>query len=296
VLSQYLADHGRDAGGTALAAVADDIGLQRKVLSGATSLVMKMVADGALARDYLALAEIVRLHPGLVTAQAETLQRLLAPLSKEELALAPAMMSEFRAMAAILDDPAISDPASYQFIQLLGATEPRVVMASALDAVLAPLMQGTVAVMLQKNATRNRQYEALQAFAALDEVPGPELGEAERALRERQDEGMTWTWLYNPVGKLILSVAGPDFSDFKRRLLDTEGLRRLVALQVRISTQGIADADMEAFLATTDSSLANPYTGKPMLWDAGKRALILVTAKNSRWFVVDQDGRIALPI
>jgi len=254
------------------------------------------VADGALARDYLALAEIVRLHPGLVTAQAETLQRLLAPLSKEELALAPAMMSEFRAMAAILDDPAISDPASYQFIQLLGATEPRVVMASALDAVLAPLMQGTVAVMLQKNATRNRQYEALQAFAALDEVPGPELGEAERALRERQDEGMTWTWLYNPVGKLILSVAGPDFSDFKRRLLDTEGLRRLVALQVRISTQGIADADMEAFLATTDSSLANPYTGKPMLWDAGKRALILVTAKNSRWFVVDQDGRIALPI
>lgn len=321
VLSQLLADADRDAGGPALTALAADIDMQRRLLAGAISLIVKMTANAALARDYLALAELVRRHPALAGNQADTMKKILAPLDKAELALAPAMMSEFRGMAASLDDPAIADPASYQLIQVLGDASavapgggaadavfvpattptierplPRLLKASALDALLNPVLKGTIAVLLQKNATRNDQYATLHAFAALDDVPASALAEAERSLSVQQDRGVTWTWLYNPVGKLIQSVAVPNFADYKRRLLDLEGLRRLIVLQTQIAAGAIADADIPAFLARTDAALADPYTGKPMGWDAGRRALVFVAARNSRWFVVGKDGRIVVPI
>lgn len=303
VLSQALAEIERDAGRSTLRLIADDINLQRRILAGAANLIVKLVANNALARDYQALAELIRRRPALARAEAATLQKVLAPLSKQELALRPAMMAEFRAVAGILDDPAIADPASYQAIQILGSASPAngswvptVLKASVFDAVLAPLMNGAAAVLLQKNATRNRQYEFLNAVAALDELPGPRLGEAERALRARVAEGISWSWVYNPLGKLILSMATPDFSKFKRRQLDVEGLRRLVALQARIAAERIADADIPALLADSDRSLTNPYTNRAMLWDAEKRALVFETAKNSSGFLVGKDGRIAVSI
>lgn len=303
VLSQALAGIERDDGDSTLQLIADDIDLQRRILAGATSLIVKMVANAALARDYQALAELIRRRPALASFEAATLQRALAPLGKQELALRPAMMAEFRAVAGVLDDPAIADPASYQAIQVLGlaspadgAFTPTVLKASVFDAVLTPLLNGTAALLLQKNATRNRQYEFLNAIAALDEVPATRLGEAEQALRARVDEGIDWSWVYNPLGKLILSVATPDFSKYKRRQLDVEGLRRLVALQAWIAADRIADADIPALLAESDRSLADPYTDRAMRWDAEKRALVFETAKDSPWFMVGKDGRIAVAI
>jgi hypothetical protein len=303
VLSQALADFERDGGRPTLRQISDDIGLQRRILGGAASLVLKMVATGALARDYQALAEVIRRHPALAAAEAATLQRALAPLSPSELALRPAMMAEFRTTAAILDDPAITDPASFQMMQVLGlatpVNDPRapvVLKAAVLDAVLAPLMKGAAAALLQKNATRNRQYAALNAVAALDDVPGPGLGAAEQALRARLDDGIDWSWVYNPYGRLILAVATPDFSKFKRRQLDVEGLRRLVALQVRIAAGAIADADIPAFLASSEAALADPYTNQAMRWDGEQRALLFETANNASWFMVGKDGRIAVAL
>jgi hypothetical protein len=303
LLSQRLAELDKEGGAPALASIAADIDLQRKVLAGAGSLILKMAANAALARDYQALAEVLRRHSELAAAEAATLQRILAPLNSQELALTPALMAEFRGMAAVLDDPAIADPATYQLVQTLGAAAPAItapappiLKAAVLDAVLAPLLKGTVAVLLQKNATRNFQFEVIGAYAALDSLPASGYAEAERALRARQDEGPNWTWLYNPIGKLLMSIALPDFSNYKRRLFDTEGLRRLVVLQAQIAAQRIADADIPAFLAKSEPSLADPYTAKAMGWDAAQRALVFTPAKNSRWFIVGKDGRIAVPL
>lgn len=151
------------------------------------------------------------------------MQRILMPPGKDELALTPAMMGEFRLMDGIFDDSQLGDPRTFQLLPGAPSDDGA---PGVLDPLLASLQKGLVALLLQKNATRNRQYEALHAVAALDDVPFPRLAEAERSLRAPQDGGIEWSWIYNPIGRLMLSVATPSFGDYKRRLVDTDGLRR----------------------------------------------------------------------
>ena len=52
-----------------------------------------------------------------------------------------------------------------------------------------------------------------------------------------------------------------------------DGLMRLVAAQLGIKQQRIADHAVIGFLEKLDDSYRDPYTGAPLRWDPEKRAL-----------------------
>ncbi len=79
--------------------------------------------------------------------------------------------------------------------------------------------------------------------------------------------------IYNPIGKLLAAIALPAFADYIPRVYDLDGTMRLVALQLEIYNKQLPDSEIPHFLETAGKSFADPYTGKPMQWDAGKRRL-----------------------
>ncbi len=54
---------------------------------------------------------------------------------------------------------------------------------------------------------------------------------------------------------------------------DLDGLVRLVALHSEIVAKGVKDEDVPQFFTAADKRYANPWTEKPMQWDAKARQL-----------------------
>ena len=85
--------------------------------------------------------------------------------------------------------------------------------------------------------------------------------------------------LYNPVGKIIASVANPGYDKYVLRISDLMGISRLARLQVALVAAD-KNANIPALIAA-DKKLYDPYTGKPMSWDANKRQLVFDTQGNN---------------
>lgn len=51
-------------------------------------------------------------------------------------------------------------------------------------------------------------------------------------------------------------------------------LAKLLNLKIKIHHQNIADPDIQAFLNSSSIEYHNPFTSKPMRWDAVKRVLV----------------------
>lgn len=126
--------------------------------------------------------------------------------------------------------------------------------------------------LFQMNASRNYLYDRINQQLALYSVPDKAFPEALGSYRKRYTDGLTWDFLYNPVGKIIVNPRAQLTSFTHCRALD--GLLRLVSLQIELRTRKIPDKDIEAFLAKEPRN-TNPLTGKPMVWNDKERLLTL---------------------
>ena len=83
-------------------------------------------------------------------------------------------------------------------------------------------------------------------------------------------------WL-NPLNSLISNYAMSNvlrsFS-IAESMHSANSLAKLLNLKIKIRHQNIADADIQAFLNSSGIEYHNPFTNKPMRWDAVKRVLI----------------------
>jgi hypothetical protein len=86
------------------------------------------------------------------------------------------------------------------------------------------------------------------------------------------------------------------------RLHDTDGLLRLVALQLDIWRAGIPRKQIPGYLRGTRPGLSDPYSGQPMQWDATRGQLYFVPRSerfdkgNPPGIVVDGQPRLAVSL
>jgi hypothetical protein len=57
--------------------------------------------------------------------------------------------------------------------------------------------------------------------------------------------------------------------------------QKALTLALLIKRRDLKDSEIAEFLATVDSRLRNPFTGKPMTWDSKKRAIQFVIPKTN---------------
>ncbi|QYF95366.1 hypothetical protein KY495_09530 [Massilia sp. PAMC28688] len=89
-----------------------------------------------------------------------------------------------------------------------------------------------------------------------------------------RDQGFA-TYLYNPLGKMLIEVAveTASFVNYGLRVADLEAMRRAALLAAHLRATNVARADMPASMQA--SALRNPYSGQPFVWDAEKERLMV---------------------
>jgi hypothetical protein len=81
-------------------------------------------------------------------------------------------------------------------------------------------------------------------------------------------------YVKNPTGKILVSVAEIEYEKYIERKFDTDGYVRLVALQLKIVSEHIPSGDVPSLLNTSVPEWGDPYTLKPMAWDAANGEIV----------------------
>lgn len=264
---------------TALEMLAAEVRTWRRVLRGGDLLITQMAAAAALHHKYRLASEIMQAYPDTVVRHAELMAEITAPLSSDEIDMRRALEGEFRYAANAFRhmQPHLAQADSERpFI------DTAVKAASALGGYKPHATLNLAYAMHRDNVRRyaDNAGAVLQAYVA----PGAR-GE------------QPWPWhpanlFYNPVGKILVSLGAFDYSEYAFRLHDLAGHSRLVELQRRIIEAKVAPERIPAMLANVGISLMDPYSGKPMVWDAANGSLSF--AGNGGRFL--RDGRMAVTL
>jgi hypothetical protein len=233
--------------------LAQEIALHRRMLAGARGLGMKMTAANALAQDYYVLATLLGEQPALMAGTLGEAQQLARPLSARELEMAGVMREHYSEMARNMMSPGrFADWTPYAEHPLLSGPMPR--------------------VFYKRRATTNLHTSNVQEMLELTKVPSWELAARDERLRaavaERADLCCS---PYNPAGRIVTDVETPGV--YLERLHDLDGLIRLVSLQAQIVAHKVPPAQVAGFLAQSPRELTDPFTGKPMQWNAAERQI-----------------------
>ena len=239
--------------GEALRELQQEVTLHRRMLAGARTLGVKMDGADYLAHDILLLSLLLEERAAALAPLAAQVQQIAQPLSARELDLAPALRAEYASFARYL-----LTPARWAGRNPLAAN---------------PLVSDLPGRLFYKpRATVNLLAANVPSMLELAKVPPAELarraGELAATLTARTDLCCS---PHNPVGRMMANVGTP--AVHLERVYDLEALIRLVNLQAQIVVKKVPLAQVPAFLAQSPADLVNPYTGKPMQFDAEKRQI-----------------------
>jgi len=258
MLDMIALDAAEDRLEPALASLEALMAFDRRALLGSRVLITGMVARSWLGQDYALLAEIVATRPKALAEQQERLERMTEPLE----------ISQVHAIAARLIE------GEYRFISrnipMLLNAEYRGQDAGILGTTLArPFFQSRATMNLAA-----RYHIALQKRIRDFSPENFNDWIAQVGQVEKSEDTIVNSWriLYNPVGKVGFAVGRSEYGLYILKLSDLIGVTRLARLQVDIVTAGNADGDIPAIIAA-NKALYDPYTGKPMGWDAARRQL-----------------------
>lgn len=243
---------------SALSSLEALMAFDRRALLGSRHLITGMVARSWLGQDYALLSEIVASRPKALADQQERLERMTEPLEIGQVRAVAARLVEGEYRYVSLAVPMFLDAEyGWQDAGVLGA------------ALVRPFFKPRATMNLVAN-----YHAALQAQIR-DFSPENSDAWIARLRQLEQDENnavYSWRILYNPVGKIGLAVGRPEYHAYILRLSDLIGVIRLARLQVDIVTAEDEDEDIPALIAA-NKALYDPYTDKPMGWDASKRYL-----------------------
>lgn len=232
----------------ALAAVERDIAFQRLMLSGTRTLVGRMVAAANYTRDLSFVADLLQTSLADLKPHAPRLQAMLKPIEPAALNLDELMAGEFGMMKRFLHNPADSGETSGWQEQL------------------------RMRFFYKRNASINEAHAFYSGKQQWLRKPPAQLA------RDVQDEArdgqmQPWDYLYNPMGKILTRVAMPSFSAYALRLHDLDAMNRLLGLAAEIIAADVPAEGVADFVAKSDARFFDPYSGKPMTWDAASRQL-----------------------
>jgi hypothetical protein len=239
----------------AVAAMERDIAFQRAMLTGARTLLGKIVASAAYWRDLAFVSDLTQSRAAEVRPYLPRLREMLKSPDFPTAGMGTIVESEFAFSKPLLRNPAAQ--------QDDGST------AGVAEKV-------AVRFLYKPNATLNREVEHFSAIAAAMDLPVNQGSDALTKILREDAQMSVWQYVDNPVGNILRRVAAPGQGKevyARLRLHDTRAYGRLVALQAELLAANVEAERVAAFIAASDARFHDPYTGKPMQWDASTKTL-----------------------
>ncbi len=242
----------------ALAELAAEMALWRRVTQQADLLITKMIGVAALQRKMRLASELLAEYPEIAGKNEATMAAISAPQSIEDVSMRRVLDGEFLYSANFL-------------------------LAGDKNQIEAELKDGNgwmwkaifALGAFKKNATVNRSYANLREAGEFYSQSSNVVAETEAVFQAKIDQFDPYSpksILYNPIGKVLVSVANPNWGNYAFRMHDLAAYSRLLELQRRIALQKIPREQIPAFLAA-EKNLADPYSNQPMQWDAASGKL-----------------------
>lgn len=246
----------------ALTDLLEEIKLWRRVSREADLMIDRMISPVLLHRKYRLLSELLAEYPDVASEQRDLVAQMSAPLTAADTDLRRALSGEFRYGAFMLKN---QDSQGLPSVFSAEAQEP-----SKSDKYFARRL-------FKPNATINLNFDNFRVAGELYSRSAAEIQSGRDAFAKTAYRfsyfDPRW-WLYNPIGKIMVSMAMPDiYGSYSDRLHDLVGYTRLVELQRQIALNHIARDQVSAFVAGVDVGLHDPYTGQAMTYDAATQTI-----------------------
>lgn len=244
LLAQAMVDASAGRAGEVRSALDADAAFWRAGLARAPTLIAKMVAARALQRNFdlgaLALQRLPQAALGAAIPPSWTRE-----LTPEERSLLRALAWEWKLTSNFTH--AQFDEAQYELRRKYDTGNP------------------TLRPLFKPQATSNGSARLMHRIVRANAAPYPRLKAAQRELyAEVERESRFPISIYNPVGRILGSIAAPGYTDYGSRIADLEARRRAALAAVELHRRGIASSAAAAALA--DVPLRNPYTGRAFEW------------------------------
>ena len=245
----------------ALEELAAELKLWRHIVLNTHGLIQKMVATAVLHRKFRLASELLAELPEIAVTYPQLLADITRPLAASESAIGRSLTGEFRMVSSM-------------FLDLARERE----FDGVPDGLGRALNKAWMVGVFKPNATINAQYVFNRTQRDFYGQPASVVFEQEPEFLVRQNDFSPFslaTLFYNPAGKVLIHVAYPDYGQYVYALHDLAAYTRLLELQRRIAVARMTAAAIPAFVRTADAALRDPYTDKPMHWDAKARTLSL---------------------
>ena len=247
----------RDTQKAALEELAADVNSWRRLLQSNDWLITQMISVVALHRKYRLASEIMNAYPEVVTTYPAIFEKMTAPLLPGQTNVVSSMRAEAQFGAGTFRDMKQSGNfLSNSFFE--GMPGP-------------PLLAEFHLGGFRANASTNLAYASFKELLELFAKSPKAILEGQQAMLDRQAKLQSFSVgavLYNPIGRILHAQEGPNMSQYAFRIADLIGLSRLVDTQRRIIAEKVPVENVGTALAKIGLGLMDPYTEKPMRWDA----------------------------
>ncbi len=255
----------------ALEELAAEIASWRRLLQSNDWLITQMISVVTLGRKYALASEIMNAHPDVVTAYPASIAKITAPLSPKETSVVTSVGAEARMVVGTFRGM----EAKGRFLEdsfFVGMPGP-------------PLLAAFAAGGFRANATLNESFRYFKELLQFMAKSPKEVLEGHQTVMKQQEKKGRFSpqdIFYNPVGRIMNSISPPNYFEYAFRVDDIIGTSRLLDLQRRVIEAGIAPDKVTSFVAAAGPGLMDPYTEKPMQWDATTKRLSFV-GHSKRW-------------
>ncbi len=249
----------------ALDELAADVNSWRRLLQGNDWIITQMVSAAALHRKYRLTSEIMNTYPEVVTTYPEVFEKITAPLLPGVTNVTASMRAE-----------AQFGLGTYRDMQQSG----KFLTDSFFEGLPGPPLRAAFLLGgFRVNASTNRAYESFKEMLELFAKPPKAILDGKKVLLERQAKQQALSIgavFYNPIGRILETIGSPDMTVYAFRIADLIGLSRLVDTQRRLIASKLPMENVGAALANMGPGLMDPYTEKPMQWDAASKRVSFV--------------------
>jgi len=249
--------------------IASDLRFWRRAQAGSNHLLGKMLAANRISADLKLLNELIARYPVFAAQQATQLVEMTRPFSPSEIEYRTVLRHEqaaaMRQLHALGQAPWNTREEMRDFAKLIGSLK---VDNLATVAPAGYLPNATLNLLFELNTTQAPVWSAAPGV-----LPQVEQEVRTRLMAVMQQRTGGLAMLYNPTGKAILNATYPEFENYHFRLHDLDGYLRATALHARIRATGSKGSAIPTLIAQAGAAYYDPYTGKPMVWNAEKHSL-----------------------
>jgi hypothetical protein len=249
--------------------IASDLRFWRRAQAGSNHLLGKMLAANRISADLKLLNELIARYPVFAAQQATQLVEMTRPFSPSEIEYRTVLRHEqaaaMRQLHALGQAPWNTREEMRDFAKFIGSLK---VDNLATVAPAGYLPNATLNLLFELNTTQAPVWSAAPGV-----LPQVEQEVRTRLMAVMQQRTGGLAMLYNPTGKAILNATYPEFENYHFRLHDLDGYLRATALHARIRATGSKGSAIPTLIAQAGAAYYDPYTGKPMVWNAEKHSL-----------------------